>query len=289
MIRTSLILMLALSASALRAEPRYTVEAGSWNSGYYFRHERSYVPIEDGWRNSQVGLDIATYARSGAADLLASYQQTGTSWPDVSERGWTGARAEGFVLITADTPGGPSAVDVVLNLRQSGQAVLSANADAQVTGGFEARVYATGGNANLIESFAAGLNAPAPTSVGQRMWRTGPDHLQASLHLPVGQPFKMSLVLYANGGSSGDGAVTVFGDFGLGFFEGAAVFDLPAGYDASSSDWGIENNQWCPGVCAAVPEPSAWLMLVAGLGGVALRTRRPWLARGAHKCSKRAI
>jgi hypothetical protein len=268
-------LALMLIAGAVQAAPGHSIEAASWGGEVYFRQGPQSLPAADHWRGSRYSLDIDAEARSDSAGLLARYHQDGwAEWPAGGESGWAGARGSGLVLITADVPGGPSFIDLTLNLRLVGQANLTAMQDAMAHGGFEVRVTVPGDDANLVESAAVGMGAPAPTQTGQNLWRSGTDGLVAALHLPVGQAFSMGLILFANGGSQGAGVAMVSSDYTLGLFEASAVFDLPAGYSAWSDDWGIQDNRWCPGGCAAVPEPSPWLLLIAGLGAVRGRIRR---------------
>ena len=94
--------------------------------------------------------------------------------------------------------------------------------------------------------------------------------------------------MYANGAGSGLGAVDLSSDFLLRFDDREAVLGLPAGYTAWSSDWGIDDNRFCPSGCAPVPEPATAALSLFGLGLLALlrASARPRTRAGLEHCTR---
>jgi hypothetical protein len=148
-------------------------------------------------------------------------------------------------------------------------------------------ITVAGKNVGTGEHNLTSTNGGPATAVGLGLLAnfTGNNVLTTNLFtVAANTPFSVALDLVAQGDSilSGNGAgfTTSLSDFSntLTFVEGAPVFDLPAGYTASSLEAGIVNNRFTPADGAAVvPEPSS--IILWGIGGLfltigSLRRRR---------------
>ncbi len=182
---------------------------------------------------------------------------------------FTVAEFDDTVTFTSSNPGQTSTL-TALNLHltglfsNSGFTGGSLEGFAQLGGQFQF-VLSQGSTPTSLNglSFISGvLNAPA----GQTDARLR----SALVEVPLGVPVQFRMVLKARSFSVNPGnfAHTEFGDT----FEvplDSNAFELPAGVTANSGTWLVENRR-----VAAVPEPAAWALMLAGLGMVGALARR---------------
>lgn len=173
----------------------------------------------------------------------------------------------GMVRIDGAQPGGPALLDVTLNFSVAGSLVQAGSDGSRGSSSFmawldfgygqAASTSATLGNATAVPGFTTRATVS-----------TGANQYAARLQVPVGQAFPLTLGLVVGSRAEpADGLpswVDVTGSFSLGLVEQQPVFNLPAGYTAWSDDWTIRDNQFCPGICAAVPEPASWALMALG-------------------------
>ncbi len=224
------------------------------------------------------GQCLATAVRAGSGGLGAFFEltQAGTTqW----ENGGASAWADGEIQIIPPTPGGPSFIETVLHLHISGVIDGSAIGAAIASGGLGISASLNEAGVGYLKEYW-GANTTPPPNEGSHMQRSGPDQAFVTLTLPVGVPFYLGLKLEAFGAViGGGGSSSVRADFmsTLTLAPAGPLFDLPAGYSATSADWNVDGNRWCPSGCVApaIPEPSTWVLALLGLGAlVGMRRRR---------------
>lgn len=272
---TPLPLLAAAALASLPATGQAAVETfaqavSSLGPGYLYAPWSS-NPIDLRNDGCGAGVCITTIAQASALGLHGVYYQAsgGLYW---GGGGFTVVQSQAWLTIVADTPGGPGFVDGSLNLQLTGATWLAAAGGGRAGGSFKVSIDALDNHAWLLESAAIGQDPATPGA--SQMTRVDADEVRGTLtHLPVGQPFQLTLGLHLNGSADATGSSSANVNYGLNFLEGAPVFALPPGYSVWSSDWAIADNQFCPNGCAAVPEPSGGWMMLAGLALL------PWLAR----------
>jgi len=265
--------LLALAATQTPAAAAVEQSAlGVSNSGFgYFLVPWQGAPIDAGNSGCGGNVCVTTRAQASGGDMRATYLQ-GTGGGYWNGGGSTDVESSGWITIVADAPGAASFVDATLNLMLTGARSLSANVGGYAEGSVKLGVDVLGSHAWLQES--SGINTSPPPSQAGHMWRVDSDRIGAALtHLPVGQPFQLLLSLNSSGSAWGGATASASTDYRLSLIGQQPAFTLPAGYSAWSSDWSIEHSLYCPGGCAAVPEPAGWSMMGIGLALL------PWARR----------
>ena len=277
-----------LAASAAEATVNYSAHSATgWQSLYQV------TDSESGFERSVQFCDFGgvcydSTARAGQ-DGLFLRQTLDFAAPGNGVFGLIGSSVSAVgTMALQTTSGGASWVDGLMTLRLHGSNLAQLDQtsfDAEILA--RLRLTAFIGDRRFAFTESDQVNSSWPATYSDRMWRSGADTVSAWVTLPVGS-FAFALVLEADGVGRSYGSVGFFGVTGYeaGFFADRPLFELPAGYSVSSTDFGIINNQWCQGPCAPVPEPATWLLLPLGLLGLAWRRRTREKARDVMQTAR---
>lgn len=183
--------------------------------------------------------------------------------------------------VTVHGPSNGADVNAHMNLRFADSSSVSGGTEfSHAVATAMAWVSADGRNAtwtterSLVPGECGCNGSPEPGGVNMVLSPAGA--LTASLQLPVGRPFELSLSLYAWG--RGSFIERTDGRYALGLVAGQTFFELPGGYSVQSADWSVADNRWCGAGCGTppVPEPATAALWAAGLIALVrrLHTRR---------------
>lgn len=266
-----LLVLAAAPLPATAAVEQFAIGGSGTGYGYFFINWRS-EPIVVSRGGCSSNICVSTDGLASASFLQATFSQS-NGGGYFGSGGYANVMSRGWITIVADAPGGPSFVDATLNLKLTGSTTLSANQGGTADGSVKITVDTAASSAWLQESIGKG-SSPPPTQASYA-WRVDADQVGAALsHLPVGQPFQLTLGVESRGGAGGSASSTSLVSYRLGFFDQQTVLNLPAGYSAWSSDWSIDSNRYCPNGCAPIPEPASWALFCAGIALLPWSTRR---------------
>lgn len=184
-------------------------------------------------------------------------------------------------LVTIEGPADVTEVATTMQLRFADSSMVSGGTEfSHAFATAMAWLSAAGRNAwwTTEHSLVPGEYSPNghPDFLSANMQRAASGALTASLLLPVGRPFELSLNLLV--WAQGSFIERTDGHYALGLTSGQTFIGLPAGYSVNSADWSVTDNRWCGAGCGTppVPEPASAALWAAGLLALVrgLRTRR---------------
>lgn len=264
-------------ASAAQAVPLYLGSArSSAVSGPLISVPASVVPVDESYAGC---IGNACYDMAVHADIDRLEAQARSRGPYVFQNIATvetlaEAFAFGRMTLTADFPGAPALVPVNVTLRLQGDYAVDLSG---LTSGWARMRLALGAGTSSAQLSEHAPGQAPPETPTFNFVRTGPDTVVASLVLPLGDFNWSTLLTVDEHVFTQLGSYDASSHFSVSFIEGPPVFTLPAGYHLWSTDFGIEDNRFCPiGCSAVVPEPStiALLALAWAWGSVGTRRRR---------------